>query len=122
MRADDTPWILKLYYSQLVLFLVCSLNEFCLLLMYASAQGEMVRLPQLSVGGTDVTALVEAAVPQLARSTNPAVPAGVREALGWLLVAAVPVFVFKQTTSLVQLVWAAGRVAASDARSKRKTD
>jgi hypothetical protein len=124
MGADNTPWILKLYYSQLILFLVCSLNEFCLLLMYASAQASIVHLPRLSVGGLSLTGLVESALPQFQRHHAPAleVPETAMESLGWLLVIAIPVFAFKQVTSLVQLLWAMGRVADLDARGKPKSD
>jgi len=120
MSGDGTPWVLKLYYSQLILFTVCSLNELFLLLAYAAAQAGWVALPDLGPADAIVRPLAVAALPPLGRP--PALAAAPAAALGWCLVVSAPVFAFKQVTSAVQLVWAMGRVARADERTRAGKD
>ncbi len=125
MSKAGTPWILQLYYKQIVLFVVCSLNEFFLLSAYAAAFGGIVALPSLGDAKLDgaLQSLAGRAIPSLLPESG-APDTALARAFGWVLVVSFPVFVFKQLTSVVQLWWAAGRVAASDAaaRARVKSD
>jgi hypothetical protein len=107
------PWVLRLYYIQIVLFLVCSLNELFLLTLYGAAFGA-VHLPRTHVASVDSAISSLLAKLSAFKPVDASLPPWIPVTVGWMMTVSFPVFAFKQLTSVVQMFWAMGRVAEYD--------